>query len=311
MLTRESRQLFSPMRHPLLVSALLCALTGTVTVRAQQPFRFFASVVDANGAPVSGLTAGDFTVTENGLDGKVLNVEPIDWPVRVTILVDNGLGTSRLLTPVRSGLKGLLKALPDGIEISLMTTAPQPRVIRRPMKDREALLEGVDRIAPDDGAAMFVQALVEEADRFYAEKGNYFPVVIAFGSTGPDGSSARERDAQRMLTRFTQRAGTVHVVMLTSTTKSGRYTGGGANQTSVAMAVTEATGGRYDNIAAESRIATVLPEIGEQVARSHALQSRQYRITVQRPPRASGPFSGVVATRAGLNMVFSADGHIP
>jgi hypothetical protein len=114
-----------------------------------------------------------------------------------------------------------------------------------------------------------------------------------------------------MLTRFTERAATVHVVMLTSTSQSGRYTGKGANQISVGMTVTKATGGRYDNIAAESRIATLLPEIGEQIARSHALQSRQYRITMQRPLRASGPFTGNVATRAGLTMAFTADGHIP
>ena len=292
--------------------AILCTLGETFTLHAQPPFRFFASVVDANGEPVSGLTPDDFTARENGVETKVLNVEPIDWPVKVTILVDNGLGTGRLLGVIRNGLKGLLTALPDGIEISLLTTSPQPRFVRRPTTDRKALLEGVDRIAPDEGAAMFVQALIEAADRFYREKGNYFPVVIAFGSTAADGSTARERDARRMLDQFTEDSATVHVVMLSATTRSGRTAGGGgANQISVGMTVTKATGGRYDNIAAESRIATALPEIGEQVARSHALQSRQYRVTVQRPPGASGPFSGSVATRAGLTMVFTRDGRIP
>jgi hypothetical protein len=100
--------------------------------------------------------------------------------------------------------------------------------------------------------------------------------------------------------------------MLSATTRSGRTAaGGGANQTAVGMTVTKATGGRYDNIAAESRIATALPEIGELVARSHALQSRPYRVTVQRPPGASGPFSGRIATRSGLTMVLTRDGRIP
>ena len=300
------------MRRTLIGLAVLCTLGGTFTLHAQPPFRFFASVVDANGAPVSGLTADDFTVTENGVQSKVLNVEPIDWPVKVAILIDNGLGTGRLLGMIRNGLKGLLTALPEGIEISLVTTSPQPRFVRRSTTDRKALFEGVDRIAPDEGASMFVQALIEVADRFYREKGNYFPVVIAFGSTAADGSTARERDARRMLTQFTEDSATVHVLMLSSTTLSGRTTaGGGANQISVGMTVAKATGGRYDHIAAESRIATGLPEIGEQVARSHARQSRQYRVTVQRPPSASGPFSGNVATRAGLTMVLTPDGRIP
>ena len=134
--------------------AIVCTLGETFTLHAQPPFRFFASVVDGNGEPVSGLTPDDFTARENGVETKVLEVEPIDWPVKVTILVDNGLGTGRLLGMIRSGLKGLLTALPDGIEISLLTTSPQPRFVRGPTTDRKALLEGVDRIAPDEGAAM-------------------------------------------------------------------------------------------------------------------------------------------------------------
>jgi hypothetical protein len=287
-------------------------------LHAQQPFRFFASVVDRSGAPVSGMTADDFKVTESGIDCKVLNVEPIDWPVRVEIMVDNGIGMEQSLVPIRNGLKGLLQALPDGIEIALLTTAPQPRFVRRPTTDRQALLEGVDRIAPDRGAQRFVEALNEAAARLDQERGNYFPVVIILGSTNAEGSTVRERDLRRMFERFTDRAATVHVVMLSNSgantlANSSLGTGtGGANQIFVGMEVSKATGGRYDNLSAATRIATLLPEIGAQVAKSHGLQSRQYRITVQRPNRASGPPAGlIVATRPGQTISLTVDGHLP
>lgn len=291
---------------------LAVLVTATPAVHAQPEIRIFASVVDTAGTPVSGLTLDDFMVRENGADGKVLKVEPIDWPIKVSILVDNGVGLGESLVQIRNGVKGLLEALPDGIETSLVTMAPQPRLIQRATTDRKALLESVNLISPDSGAAMFVDALNEAAARLDREKGNYFPVVIILGSTTAEGSSSSERNARRMLDRFSERAATVHVVMVSTGARSSRSTGAGANQIYVGMAVAKATGGRYENIAAVTRVATVLPEIGEQVARSHALQSRQYRVTAQRPAGASGPLVGVsVFTRQGLTLLLTGDGHVP
>jgi hypothetical protein len=292
--------------------AVLLTLIGAPQVHAQQQIQFFASVVDTSGTPVPGLTVDDFTVTENGAEGKVVKVEPIDWPIKVSILVDNGVGMEPALTRVRNGVRGLLEALPDGVEISLLTTAPQPRFIRRPTTDRRTLLEGVDLISPEDGAARFVEGLSEVAARLDKDRGNYFPVVIILGSTTAEGSSLSERDARRMLDRFAQRAATVHVVLLTTSARSSRYTGAGANQISVGLAVAKTTGGRYESIAAATRIATLLPELGMQVARSHALQSRQYRITAQRPAGASGPLVDFgMSARPGMVLVLTQDGHLP
>ena len=63
--------------------------------------------------------------------------------------------------------------------------------------------------------------------------------------------------------------------------------------------VAEITGGRFENIAAPNRLATLLPEIGTQVARSHELQRQQYRITVQRPDGATGDVSKVSISAFG------------
>jgi len=292
--------------------ATLLTLIGTVPLHAQQQIQFFASVVDRTGTPIAGLTLDDVMVTENGAEGRVLKVEPIDWPIKLSILVDNGVGMEQALTQVRNGVRGLLEALPDGLETSLLTTAPQPRFIRRATTDRRALLDSVDLISPEEGAARFVEGLSEVAARLDKDRGSYFPVVVILGSTTADASALSERDARRMLDRFAQRAATVHVVMLTTPFLSSRYTGRGANQISVGMAVTKATGGRYENIAAATRIATLLPEIGAQVAMSHALQSRQYRITAQRPAGATGPpLDFGMSARPGMILTLTQDGRMP
>jgi hypothetical protein len=288
-----------------LVGALACM---AIDVHAQNTVTFFASVLDDKGAPVTALAPEDFKVAENGVEGKVAKIEPIDWPVKVQLLIDNGTGMETALVQIRNGVKGFVEALPDGIEMSLVTTAPQPRFIVRPTMDKQAIIQGADRIAPDTGSARFIEALNEAAARVDKEKGNYFPVVAILGSTTADGSSFVERDVQRMLQRFSDRAATVHVIMLSTSGRSAS----GANQTNVGEAVAKTTGGRYDNIAASTRVATLMPEIGVQVAKSHARQSRQFRITFQRPGNASGPLGQVgVATRAGWTPTLTINGRLP
>jgi VWA domain-containing protein len=289
-----------------LVGALACVMA--IDIHAQNTVTFFASVVDDKGAPVTTLAPEDFKVAENGVEGKVAKIEPIDWPVKVQLLIDNGTGMETALVQIRNGVKGFVEALPDGIEMSLITTAPQPRYIVRPTMDKQAVIQGADRIAPDSGSARFVEALNEAAARVDKEKGNYFPVVVILGSTTAEGSSYQERDVQRMLQRFSDRAASVHVVMLSTSSRSASA----ANQSAVGEAVAKTTGGRYDNIAASTRVATLLPEIGVQVAKSHARQSRQFRITFQRPGNASGPLGQVgVATRTGWTPTLTINGRLP
>jgi hypothetical protein len=291
------------------VGALACA--AVIDLQAQNTLTFFASVTDGTGAPVANLTPDDLKVAENGVEGKITKVEPIDWPIKVQLLIDNGTGMEQALVQIRNGVKGFIEALPDGIEMSLLTTAPQPRYIVKPTMDKMSVIQGADRIVPDSGAARFVEALNEAAARVDKEKGNYFPVVVIVGSTTAEGSSFVERDVQRMLQRFIDRAATVHVVMLSTGAQSARSVSG-ANQTAVGEAASKNTGGRYDNIAASTRIATLLPEIAAQVAKSHARQSRQFRVTFQRPNGASGAVGQIgAATRPGLTPMLTINGRLP
>jgi hypothetical protein len=173
--------------------------------------------------------------------------------------------------------------------------------------DKKLMVQGADRIAPDSGAPRFIEALNEAASRIDKEKGNYFPVVVILGSMSAEGSSFNERDIQRMLQRFAERS-TVHVIMLST----GGQSASGANQTAVGDAAAKNTGGRYENIAAATRLATLLPEIGAQIAKSHERQSHQFRLTLQRPNGVSGAMGQIGAqTRTGLNSSLTINGRLP
>ena len=295
-----------------LVGALLAAAwcAAATPALAQREFQFFVQFSDAAGRAVTTLTEADIQVSEDGTNGKVLKLEPVDWPVRVAILLDNGTGSADRIVNVRQGTKGLIEALPAGVEISLQTLAPQPRWLVRPTTDKQALLEGVDRYSPDSSASRFVDGLTETVARFDKERGNNFPVVVILGSLTADGSSIRDRDVKQLFERLASRAITVHAILAGASTVA---TGNGVDDASrIALAATKQTGGRYESIAAATRLGTLLPEIGGQIAQSHARQSAQYRVTFDRPAGKTGQVGNIgLSARGGVTVKLSLDGRLP
>ncbi|HEY6506384.1 MAG TPA: hypothetical protein VIY56_00140 [Vicinamibacterales bacterium] len=292
------------------VMTMACLWVAVPPAIAQREFVFFAQFTDTAGKPVTTLTAADIEVSEDGTAGKILKLEPVDWPVRVALMLDNGTGASERLVQVRNGAKGFIEALPAGVEMSLHTLSPQPRMLVRPTADKEALLKGVDLFSPDSGAGRFVEGLIETVARFEKEKGNNFPVIVMLGSLTTEGSQIRDRDVKQMFERLVTRGITVHAVLAGNTNPGGSQNV--ANATQIAIAATKQTGGQYQSIAAVTRLATLLPEIGAQIAASHARQSQQYRITLERPQGKSGPVGQVgLAARGGMTVNLTLDGRMP
>jgi len=293
----------------LMALAVVLCTTALGVLAQQQQFELFASVVDAAGKAVDKLEPTDLRVMEAGVEAKVVKVEPVNWPVKVQLLLDNGIGLGAgNIQILKDGVKGLIEALPDNLEVTIVTTAPQPRFLVKPTTDKAMMIEGLSRLAPDSGAGRFVESINEATQRIEKDKTDHFPVIIMSGTSSGD-ANVLDRDVKRIFERIQKKPTTVHVVLLNSTGSSS----GGANQTQVGMAVTEATRGRYESIAAATRLATLLPEIGKQVATSHEKQSHQFRITVERPAGAKGDVGQVGAgARGGLAVRgLSMDGRLP
>jgi hypothetical protein len=289
---------------------------AATTVLAQRQFQFFAHFSDASGKPIAGLTEADIAVQEDGATGKVLKLEPFDWPMKVAVLIDNGTGSSERLNHTREGVKGLLRALPPGVEASLQTTAPQPRYLVRPTTDKGALLSGVNLLTPDSSAGRFVDGLIETSARFDKERadkerGNFFPVIVIVGSLTAEGSAIRDRDVQRLFQQLAARAMTTHIVMVGPTNQSG--TTNVSNAIQIGISAAKQTGGRYESIAATTRLQTLLPEIGALIDEADQRQRTQYRVTFERPEGKSGPQVGGIGLSGERQMVvkLSLDGHMP
>ena len=93
---------------------LVITVMTSAAVSAQDQITFFLSASTLTGEPVSDLKAEDLSVAEDGRPTPIVRMVPVNWPVKVTVLVDNGYDTGQLLSLYRSGLKTFLAALPGG-----------------------------------------------------------------------------------------------------------------------------------------------------------------------------------------------------
>jgi len=301
-----------PLTGALLVLALIVVGVpwSTSRVAFAQNQVLFVSIVDSNGEPVTDLEPDDLQVRWDNEICETLDLEPINWPVRVTVFVDNGDGSQNALQHMREGLKLFVDAIPEEVEVALLTIGSQPRWVTRHTVDRGELERGIDLITPDAGAASrFMDALIEEAGRLNDdEERQYFPVIVMVATDGPEGSTGLPRRLEEMLQRLVESSATVHTRLFST---GGPFQG---LQVQVGVRVSEVTHGTYESLAASTAFITTLPKLGQNIARKHTRVSHQYRLTYAPPDGASDQPSIRVAVSdrySGVDLFPTLDGNLP
>jgi hypothetical protein len=259
---------------------ILAAVALMASLSAQKQGQLFLSLTSADGKPIEGLKTDEVTVTEDGVECKTLKLEAISWPTKVQVLVDNGRSNTNPINPLRDGLKEFFAQMPEGVELSLYATAGTPRPIVKPTTDRQKLLDAIALIAPDGGAGQFFDALLEASERVDKDKMPNFPVIVMIGSDF-GAMRALDRDFQKLQMNVSNHGIKTHVLL--NVTSQGGVAGGG--QVDLGLNITKFSGGRYESFNGTTRLTTLLPEIGKQIAQSVALQSHQYRVTYERPAK--------------------------
>jgi len=303
-------------RYASIAAALICS---NVWLSAQSSqFQFVVSATDATGAPVADLRANDVVMSEDGVNQKVVKVEPLAVPIKLTIAVDNGSQTSDVIAQYRTGLAALVDALPADVEVTLIATAPQPRTVVKPTVDHAQLTKGINSIGPEQGNGRFTDAFVEYSDRLQREVKDkkaspYAPVILMLSSAAPDRTTYQPKDIEKAAIFLTTRHARLNVVML-STHPGDVSTAaalGTSQQAAVARPVVKATNGRYEEIAVANRLTPLLAQWGHDLADLHARQATQFLVTVERTRGGDLQNPRVELARPGLNGAVTRDGYLP
>ena len=291
---------------------------ATVFAQTSQVFEFFVSAADAAGKQVTDLRPEDVVMSENGVRQEVVKVERQAVPIKITIAVDNSQDSAESLSHYRSGLAGLIEGLPRDVEVTVITTTPQPRMVVRPTTDRTQILRAINGFAPEQGRPRFTEALVEFSQRLEKEARDrgmapYVPVLLMLSTTAVEQNSYQPAEVAKAANFLVARRARVNVIVVS--TRTGQATSAetinASMQGVIAMPIVKATNGRYESLAASSRLATLLPEWGRDLAVLHARQINQVRVTVERARGGELQNPRIELARPGLDGVVTIDGHLP
>jgi hypothetical protein len=305
-------------RHSLaVVLAAALIVPASFVLSAQEQFQFVVSATDAQGKPVSDLMREEVVMSENGVENEIVKIEPFKIPVKVTLAIDNGPSSRESLSHYRSGLEGLVRALPAGeVEVTIITISPQPRRVIPPTTELLRQLRGLTSFAPENESPRFTDALVEfskglEDELKKTKKIDSLPILVMVSTTANEASSYQPSEVNRALIFLQQRKARVYVTMTSAKQDvEGLSQINAGRQAIIAIPATKATRGRYEALANPSRLATLLPEFGREIAALHLKHNNQYLVTARRKEGLKGALQNptIEITRAGVTGDVSLDG---
>jgi len=311
--------------------AAIALVAAVVALRGQEQAAIYVFVVDRSGVPLLQIAPSDLAIQEDAGRASIVSVRRFGWPLKVTVLLDNGPRTTDSLVHYRTGLKRFFAGLPKNVPVSLIATAPNPRWLIREATDPVQIERAVNLITPDQGLARFSDALIEYADRLDEEFRRvskeqmppYLPVLVSIATTHQDGSEVTRQSSLKMLTSLRQHLVWTHMIMV-SPVRATNVAGGlpildsdeGQNA-EIAKGVQEVTGGRYVPVTGSGTSAlmsTILPELAQSISARYIRQMTQHRVVLDRAAGAKGPMRNVAVSlfgHEGARIAISADGSMP
>lgn len=260
------------LRASLLLLACLPAMAGAAL--EPQTRRVYLTAVDKDGAPVTDLTAADFTVKENGKERPIVSVGPATGLMQVALLVDdNGTGL------FRAGVVRFIEALLGRAEFSISTVTGQMLKLVDYTANGQSLSEAIAKLnarpSTNDGGQLLegISETSLELERREARR----PVIVALTVGGQEHSTL---PAHHVLDNLRKSAASLHVITVVNNTlrsqpaatSAAGLLGENMNLGEVLGDGPKQSGGHRDEIIAAAGVMTGLQQLAEALKRQYAIE---------------------------------------
>jgi VWFA-related protein len=268
------------MAHLLAALTLSTLAFATLLPQAQPPQRpserrtreVYVSVLDSAGKPVAGLTADDFVVREDNTVREVLTAGPATEPLTIAVTVDDSQAATRAMQFIRDALTTFFKKLDGKAQIALSTFGERPTPLVEYTDNTAQLQKGVGRLFARSGAGAYLLEALVELSRGIEKKEAKRPAILVV---------AVESEVEfsnlyytKVLDELKRSGATLHVVAIG--TPSASLSDEMRNRNMTIAEGTLLTGGRRDQVLAESGLADRLAQVADEM-------TNQYVVSYSRP----------------------------
>ena len=262
-----------------ITSFILALLLPAAPVWAQSTERtVYASVVDKNNAPITGLAANEFVVREDDTAREVLRVSAATEPMHIAVLVDTSQAIDEHLLDVRTALTAFFKQMGGKHEIALIGLGERPTVLSDYTRDVARLEKAVGSVFARSGSGTYILDGIVETSSGMRRRKAARPHIIVYAARGPEFS---ERYHQTVIDALRESGSTLHTLMLN---RPGAAMSTREEQ-ELAKSVadgTEITGGRREDLLTPMALTDQLQLLGNEL-------ENQHQVVYARPARLVPP----------------------
>lgn len=249
----------------------------------------YVSVTDRKGTPVTGLTASDFTVSEDNVPRDVIRVGPAEAPLSIVLLIDDSQAATTAIPYIRDGIVRFGEKMLPKARIGLVTIGERPTSILERTGDLSLLKDGVGKIFARSGTGAYLLQGIVDVSRGLSKAETERPVIIAITTEGVEFSNEQSTQVLREL-----HASGAAFYALALGTPSGSMADEMRNRQIVLAEGTEQTGGRREQLLTDMALPGALQKIGDELLAQHV-------VTYGRPESLIPPERiQVTVTRADL-----------
>lgn len=177
-------------RRSVFVPALfIAAAISVVFTQGPRERTIYASVVDKNGEPVTGLTADEFVVREDNARREVLRVSRAVEPVALAILVDNSKAAEDDIQNIRDGLTKFVEEMRGENDIAIIGLADRPTILQDYTRNGELLKAAIGRVFAQPASGMMLLEAIIETSRGLAKREEPRATIVAILTDGAEFST--------------------------------------------------------------------------------------------------------------------------
>lgn len=154
---------------------------------APQMMRVNAVVTDRNGRAISGLTAQDFSIVENGKERDISEVVPTNAPFNLVLLLDVSGSVEERIDFIRKAARNFLSTVSRQDKIAIISFRDDIQLISDFTTDRKKLSDSLDEIDAGGGTALYDSIAYSLVHTFKSLRGERTAIVIL--SDGDDNRS--------------------------------------------------------------------------------------------------------------------------